>query len=60
VVAKWHRRRVATPLFMTPEYIATSLNTFPLELLNIKQDYRVVWGKDLLAKVKIRQRQLRL
>jgi predicted nucleotidyltransferase len=60
VVAKWHRRRVATPLFMTPEYIATSLDTFPLELLNIKQDYRVVWGKDLLAKVKIRQRQLRL
>jgi predicted nucleotidyltransferase len=59
VVAKWHRRRVATPLFMTPEYITTSLDTFPLELLNIKRDYRVAWGKDLLAKVKIRQRQLR-
>jgi predicted nucleotidyltransferase len=60
VVAKWHRRRVATPIFMTPEYITTSLDTFPLELLNIKQDYRVAWGKDLLAKVKIRRRQLRL
>ncbi len=60
VVAKWHRRRVATPLFMTQEYITTSLDTFPLELLNIKRDYQVAWGKDLLAKVKIRQRQLRL
>ena len=60
VVAKWHRRRVTTPLFMTQEYITTSLDTFPLELLNIKQDYRVAWGKDLLAKVRIRRRQLRL
>jgi predicted nucleotidyltransferase len=60
VVAKWHRRRVATPLFMTPEYITTSLDTFPLELLNIKRDYKVVWGKNPLGKIRIRKRQLRL
>jgi predicted nucleotidyltransferase len=60
VVAKWHRRRVATPLFMTQEYINTSLDTFPLELLNIKRDYRVVWGKNPLGKVRIRKRPLRL
>jgi len=60
VVAKWHKRRVATPLFMSREYIATSLDTFPLEFLNIKQDRRVVWGEDPLKKVTIRKRQLRL
>jgi predicted nucleotidyltransferase len=60
VVSKWHKRRVATPLFMTPEYIATSLDTFPLELLNIKRDYHVVWGKNPLTKIRIRKRQLRL
>jgi predicted nucleotidyltransferase len=60
VVAKWHKRRVATPLFMSREYIATSLDTFPLEFLNIKQAHRVVWGKDPLKKVTIRKRQLRL
>jgi len=60
VVAKWHKRRVATPLFMTREYISTSLDTFPLEFLNIKQDCRVVWGKNPLARTTIRKRQLRL
>jgi len=60
VVAKWHKRRVATPLFMSREYLATSLDTFPLEFLNIKQDRRVVWGVDPLKKVTIRKRQLRL
>jgi predicted nucleotidyltransferase len=60
VVAKWHKRRVATPLFMTREYIATSLDTFPLELLNIKRDYQVIWGKNPLGKIRIRKRPLRL
>lgn len=60
VVAKWHRRRVTTPLFMTQEYIATSRDTFPLEFLNIKRDYQVVWGKNPLAKLTIRKKQLRL
>lgn len=60
VVAKWHRRRVATPLFMTQEYITTSLDTFPLELLNIKRDYKLVWGKNPLGKIRIRKRPLRL
>jgi predicted nucleotidyltransferase len=59
VVAKWHKRNVATPLFMT-QYIATSLDTFPLELLNIKRDYKVVWGKNPLGRIRIRKRQLRL
>lgn len=60
VVAKWHKHRVATPLFMSREYITTSLDTFPLEFLNIKQDRRVVWGEDPLKKATIRKRQLRL
>jgi predicted nucleotidyltransferase len=60
LVAGWRWRRVTTPLFMTEEYITTSCDTFPLEFLNIKQHYRVVWGQDLLAGIKINQRQLRL
>jgi predicted nucleotidyltransferase len=60
LVASWRRRRVTTPLFMTDEYIAASLDAFPLEFLNIKQHYRVVWGKDPLKGIKINQKQLRL
>jgi predicted nucleotidyltransferase len=60
LVARWRRRRVTTPLFMTEEYIAASLDSFPLEFLNIKQHYRVVWGKDPLARITINRQQLRL
>ncbi|MBW2038979.1 MAG: hypothetical protein JRI46_05185 [Deltaproteobacteria bacterium] len=60
VVAKWRKRRVTTPLFMTEEYIATSLDAFPLEFLNIKRHYRVVWGDDPLAEISIHKKQLRL
>ena len=60
VVARWRRRRVATPLFMTTEYLATSLDTFPLEFLNIKRHYRVVWGEDPLTGITVGKDQLRL
>jgi len=60
LVASWRRRRVTTPLFMTNEYIVASLDAFPLEFLNIKLHYRVVWGKDPLKGIKINQKQLRL
>jgi predicted nucleotidyltransferase len=60
LVASWRRRRVTTPLFMTNEYIAASLDAFPLEFLNIKLHYRLVWGKDPLRGIKINQKHLRL
>ncbi|OGP93986.1 MAG: hypothetical protein A2Z19_05500 [Deltaproteobacteria bacterium RBG_16_54_18] len=60
VVARWRRRRVAVPLFMTAEYLTTSLDTFPLEFLNIKRHYRVVWGEDPLAGITVGKDQLRL
>lgn len=60
LVAKWHNRRVATPLFMTREYITTSLDVFPLEFMNIKRHYRLVWGEDPLAGITIDREQLRL
>lgn len=60
VVAKWHKRRVTTPLFMTEEYRDTSLDVFPLEFLNIKRHYQVVWGEDPLADIAIHKEKLRL
>jgi predicted nucleotidyltransferase len=60
LIAKWHSRRVATPLFMTREYIVTSLDVFPLEFMNIKRHYRLVWGEDPLAGTTIDREQLRL
>jgi len=60
MVGKWRKRRVATPLIMTEGYIASSLDTFPLEFLNIRHQYSVVWGDDLLADIAIDSEKLRL
>lgn len=40
---------IAAPLIMTRPYIAASLDTFPLELLEIQQAHRVIFGEDEFA-----------
>lgn len=45
-VAAWHRRGLATPLFMDPAYIESSLDVFPLEFLEISDRHRILWGED--------------
>jgi predicted nucleotidyltransferase len=49
LVARWRKKRVGTPLFVTKTYIASSLDTFPIEFLNIKRNYLVLQGEDVLA-----------
>ena len=40
------KARIAAPLIMTPEYIEESLDTFPLEFLEIAQRHICVFGED--------------
>jgi hypothetical protein len=40
---------VAAPLILTPEFLAGSLDTFPLELLEIQQRHATVLGDDAFA-----------
>jgi hypothetical protein len=47
-VAKWRRRNVAIPLFLTEGYIQSSLDVFPIEYLNFQQNHRLVFGNDVL------------
>ena len=60
LVASWKKRRVATPLFLTKEYIASSLDTFPIEFLNLKAAYAVVFGQDVLGGLAFDGRLLRI
>jgi len=60
LVGKWRARRVATPLVMTEQCIVSSLDSFPLEFLNIRHQYSVVWGHDPLVAVRIDPEKLRL
>jgi len=60
VQRKWNRRGVAYPLFMTKEYIARSLDNFPIEFLDMQTSYRVLYGNDPVGGLKIELQYLRL
>lgn len=44
----WKKQLIAMPLFLTQNYIDNSLDTFPLEFLNMSTAYHVVFGVDVL------------
>jgi predicted nucleotidyltransferase len=60
VIARWKKRNVATPLFLTEDYVRTSLDGFPIEYLNFQNAYELVYGKDILKDLTFDPRFLRL
>ncbi len=59
-LGKKHRRsRVAAPLIMTPAYLASSVDVFPLEFLNFKLLHQTVYGDDLFSSLVIKPDDLR-
>lgn len=60
LVAKWEKRRIPVPLFLTKSYIESSLDAFPLEFFNIRSAYQVIHGEDLLKDLTIEKEDLRL
>jgi predicted nucleotidyltransferase len=59
-IAAWSRAGNAPPLVFTPAELAASVDAFPIELLDIQQSRRVLWGEDLLAELRIEREHLRL
>ena len=57
---KWIRMGVPTPLFLTADYIRKSLDTYPIEFLDMQSNYRVLHGDDLFAGLEINREHLRL
>ncbi len=61
LVAKWGRRAIAIPLFLTRDYIKRSLDAFPLEFLDMKLHHLLVYGEsDPLSDLEIDRGDLRL
>ena len=60
VIGKWKKLGVATPLFLTEDYIRTSLDAFPIEYLNFQNNYQLVYGKDVLKDLTFDLRFVRL
>ena len=44
--AKLGKARIAAPLIMTPEYVKASLDTFPLEFIEIKLRHVTIFGEE--------------
>ena len=59
-VSRWRKKNVATPLFMTKSYIESSLDSYPLEFLNMKKNYILVYGEDILKDISLQPHHLRL
>jgi len=51
--------RMINPLFITEDYIASSTDIFPIEFLDIVENYFVLYGKDILKDIHIDTRNLR-
>jgi hypothetical protein len=58
-VASWHRAGCATPLLLTKDEFAGSLDAFPIEYGEIIETHRVVFGVDPFVGLTIRTEDLR-
>jgi hypothetical protein len=56
---KHGKNKVAAPLIMTPDYIQSSLDVFPIEFLNFKRIHLTVFGEDILQDLVIDRMDLR-
>jgi hypothetical protein len=57
---KLGKARVSAPLIMTPSYIKASLDTFPLEMIEIQQCHLVLWGENYFKDLSFDENHVRL
>ncbi|MBN1153587.1 hypothetical protein JXB12_01560 [candidate division KSB1 bacterium] len=60
LIKKYRKRKVTTPLFLTLEYIERSLDSYPVEFFNMKNNHQLVYGEDLFSGLVIDKQFLRL
>lgn len=54
-----YRFRLLEPVFFSEEYMRQSLDVFPIEFLDMKENYAAVCGKDILQSITVDPRNLR-
>ena len=57
---KWSRTGNRPPLLFTRERLLQSVDVFPIEMLDMKQSHKVLFGEDLLEQMDISVEHLRL
>lgn len=58
--AQLGKAKIAAPLIMTPEYIKASLDTFPLEFIEIQQQHVTLFGEDYFEDLSFEESHIRL
>ncbi|MEA1926840.1 MAG: hypothetical protein U9N73_01430 [Candidatus Auribacterota bacterium] len=59
LVSKGIRKRIVAPLFFTRSYIENSVDVFPIEFLNIKENHLLLYGEDILSGITVDLKNLR-
>lgn len=59
-VSKGISKKIAAPLFMTKDYISSSLDVFPIEFLDMKENHILLYGEDVLSGLPINGEHIRL
>lgn len=54
-----NKSRLINPLFLSERYIASSTDIFPIEFLDMKENYEVLYGKDVLKDIVVETVNLR-
>ncbi len=57
---RFGKRGIAAPIVMTPEFIRDSLDTFPLELIEIQQQHALLAGEDFFGELRFEAEHVRL
>ena len=61
IVQEIRRKNIPAPLIVSPHYIKNSLDSFPLEFLNIKSDYQnLVVQEDIFKELQFDKKYIRL
>lgn len=59
VNARWSKKGIRVPLMLTQDTLETSTDVFPIEFFEMKESYRLLHGKDILAGLEISHENLR-
>ncbi|MCX5702586.1 MAG: hypothetical protein NTW64_06420 [Candidatus Omnitrophica bacterium] len=54
-----HKFKIVNTLFLTEDYVANSIDIFPIEFLDMQENYFVLYGKDVLKDIQVDIRNLR-
>jgi len=60
VIDKFRKKRVTVPLLFTLNYIHKSLDSFPMEFLELKENHITIYGNDIFSTLEIDTSNLRL